>query len=96
LEQQTATAELLQVINSSPGDLAPVFDTMLHKATSLCGASLGALWTYDGEYLHVKAIRGASPEQVEFLRAGPHSPTSPDNPHLRLVRGERLVHIPDA
>jgi GAF domain-containing protein len=96
LKQQTATAELLQVINSSPGDLAPVFDTMLHKATSLCEASLGALWTYDGEYLLVKAIRGASPEQVEFLRAGPHCPTSPDNPHLRLVRGELLVHIPDA
>jgi GAF domain-containing protein/nitrogen-specific signal transduction histidine kinase len=94
LEQQTATAEVLQVINSSPGELAPVFEAMLDKALGLCGAAFGVLWTYDGERMHVAAHRGVPPAMAEFLTRGPH-PIGSNNAHARLLRGERLVHIAD-
>jgi len=93
LEQQTATAEILQVINSSPGDLAPVFDAVLDKATNLCEASYGMLYRYDGEHFHAAALHGVPTAYAHFLR----DPFRADSRNAlgRLVGGERLVHIPD-
>jgi GAF domain-containing protein len=92
LEQQTATAEVLQVINSSPGDLTPVFEAMLEKATRLCDAPFGALRTFDGEFFNLEAIRG-DPEWVEQVRrAGAPGRGGFFEP---LARGERVVNIAD-
>src|SRR4029077_6524282 len=94
LDQQTATAEVLGVINSSPGDLAPVFDTILEKAHTLCGATLGGLLVRDGEGLRVVSARGESNFVGAWRQLG--SARAPDgSPPARLIRGETIVHLAD-
>ena len=89
LEQQTATAEVLQVINASPGDLAPVFDAMLEKAVRLCGFDFASLWTYDGTAFQPVA-KYQIPEAI-WVYMQQHTPPS----FVRLASGERFVRIAD-
>jgi class 3 adenylate cyclase/putative methionine-R-sulfoxide reductase with GAF domain len=93
LQRETATAEVLQVINSSPGDLEPVFEAMLQKAHSLCEASFGALMTYDGERFHAVAYQGTPALFREFLASGIRP--GPADPFGRMVEGAALSHIHD-
>jgi len=91
LEQQTATAEVLQVINSSPGNLQPVFDAMLIKALSICEAALGGLFIYENEHFRTAALQGAPPDFAAFLR----EPLPAKGALSQIVQGETLVQIAD-
>ena len=92
-ERETATAEVLGVINASPGDLTPVFDAMLAKAHSLCGIASGALELWDGTRIRAVATRGLSAGFEEIVREG-YEP-GPQDPHWQLLKGAPFVHIDD-
>jgi GAF domain-containing protein/nitrogen-specific signal transduction histidine kinase len=94
LEQQTATAEVLQVINSSPGDLAPVFEAMLDKAMRLCEAAFGQLAVYEEGRFRTAATRGMPAAFVEYRRQNPPD-YGPGTQPARLLAGEHVIHVPD-
>ncbi|HET7804422.1 MAG TPA: GAF domain-containing protein [Pseudolabrys sp.] len=94
LQQQTATADVLKVISSSPGQLEPVFKVMLENATRICDANYGVLYRYDGTAFHADALLNVPDAFAEELRRGPRRPT-PGSGIGRLVETKQTVHISD-
>jgi GAF domain-containing protein len=96
LEQQTATSEVLRVISSSPGELEPVFETMLANAVRLCQAKFGMLYLWEGEgQYRVAALHGAPPRLAEERRRGTIIRPAPGRILGRVAQTKHTVHIAD-
>ena len=85
---------MLQVISRSPGDLEPVFASMLEKAVRICDATFGNIYRWDGEFLSLVAVHNTPPAFAEARRL-PRRP-NPNNIFGRMLATNAVVHIPDA
>jgi len=94
LERQTATAEVLRVISSSPSDLEPVYRTILEHILRLCESHIGALFLSDGQMLSTAATLGTTPEMDKQLRQG-RIPLSRATTTRLAALERRVVHVPD-
>jgi GAF domain-containing protein len=94
LQQQTATAEVLGVISSSPGELQPVFDAVLANAVRLCQASYGHMWLCEGNAFRTVALHGALPAANQW-QSGALFHGSPEVPSVHAVRTRQPVHVAD-
>ena len=97
LEQQAATSEVLRVISSSPGELAPVFQAMLENAIKICEANFGNLFTYSDNSFRVVAQHNAPPAYREFWEREPIVllGDEPLVPLARLATSKSVVHMAD-
>jgi len=96
LEREKATAEVLRVISSSPGELEPVFQTILESATRICAASYGIMFLCEGDAFRTAAIHGPLPQAyTEQWRTGTLFRPDPDVPSARAVKGRRPAQVAD-
>jgi GAF domain-containing protein len=94
LEQQTATSEVLRVISSSPGELEPVFQTMLGNAVRICQAKFGNLYLRDGDDFRIAAAHNTPTALVAERRRMPFRAES-KTVMGRLIRTKQVVHVTD-
>ena len=95
LEQQTATSDVLRVISTSPGELEPVFQTMLQNAVRICDAKFGNLWVREGDKFRIAAIYGGSQEYRDYLFAEPLVSPDPRGAMGRVTDTGKVVQIDD-
>ena len=95
LEQQTATADVLKVISSSPGELEPVFQAMLENATRICEAKFGTLLLCEGDALRAVALHGGREDYADERRRNPVFRPAPNVPVMRAVRTKQVQHVAD-
>jgi len=95
LEQQTATSEILRVISSSPTDVQPVFETIAENALRLCEATFSAVFRYDGELIHLAALRNVTPEGVAAIRDMYPMPPGRGGAAARSILSRSIAHIAD-
>jgi class 3 adenylate cyclase/putative methionine-R-sulfoxide reductase with GAF domain len=95
LDQQTAAADVLRVISSSPGDLEPVFNAILEKAVRICDAKFGVLYLHEGEKFRPAALANTSPEFEAFLRERGEFVPDPRTALGRIVETRQTIHIVD-
>ena len=96
LEQQTATSEVLKVISSSPGELEPVFQTILESATRICEAKLGAMALYEDGGCRIVSLNNAPPAYADQITRDPFFRPHPEHPLSRVSKTKQIVHVPDA
>jgi GAF domain-containing protein len=96
IERENATAEVLRVISSSPGELEPVFQAMLANATRICEAKFGVMFRYDGDgAFHAAASLGVTAAYDESLRQRASFRPEAGAPLYRLLQTKELVHTAD-
>jgi GAF domain-containing protein len=95
LEQQTATSDVLQVISSSPGDLRPVFETILTNATRICEAKFGVLWLSEGERFRCVALHNAPPAFADHYRDEPMISPPPGSGLRRPFETRQVAQVTD-
>src|SRR3977135_1025067 len=95
LDQQTATAEILRIIGTSPTDAQPVFDGIAQSGVRVCGAHSCTLFIVDGDLLRVAATHGVPTERVERFRTQFPMPLSAENDVTQVLHERRIFHLAD-